>query len=406
MKLCRYIILFCFFLNNASAQFTDRYWCFGDSAAIDFRNLNNPVPATSILRSRGTCASICDSSGNLLFYASDPHVDLWENGGVLKVGYIVNKNDQIMEGGDTLVGSSWYQEMIIVPDPGNINRFYLFHIGVTSSLTPGFYYSVIDLNYNGGLGKVIQKNIQLQTFPVCDGLAAVKHGNGRDWWVVLKHWYYSSPNNDFYSYLITPTGISGPFIQQIGTAQWTNILRLKFTQDGSKLFQTSAWNLIEEFNFDRCTGQLSNPITIEQQDTTFSQMDYYWSCATSPDNSKLYISSISNGQNQDTSYLFQFDLNATNILASKDTLYTIVKPPIAGLLQMGPDRKIYFSCAYDTLDCDFFYLYCDTTYYSENMNLCVINQPDSLGAACDFQPFSYYLGGHRSYMGLPNNPNY
>ncbi|MCX6292359.1 MAG: T9SS type A sorting domain-containing protein, partial [Bacteroidetes bacterium] len=50
--------------------------------------------------------------------------------------------------------------------------------------------------------------------------------------------------------------------------------------------------------------------------------------------------------------------------------------------------------------------YCDTTYYPENMNISVINQPDSLGAACDFQPFSFYLGGHRAYVGLPNNPNY
>ncbi len=34
------------------------------------------------------------------------------------------------------------------------------------------------------------------------------------------------------------------------------------------------------------------------------------------------------------------------------------------------------------------------------------NYPDSLGAACDFQPFSFNLGIGRSYFGLPNNPNY
>lgn len=26
--------------------------------------------------------------------------------------------------------------------------------------------------------------------------------------------------------------------------------------------------------------------------------------------------------------------------------------------------------------------------------------------ACDFQPYSFYLGGKRTYWGLPNNPNY
>jgi hypothetical protein len=40
------------------------------------------------------------------------------------------------------------------------------------------------------------------------------------------------------------------------------------------------------------------------------------------------------------------------------------------------------------------------------MNLGVINYPDSLGLACDYRPFSFYLGGKRTYYGLPNNPNY
>jgi hypothetical protein len=40
------------------------------------------------------------------------------------------------------------------------------------------------------------------------------------------------------------------------------------------------------------------------------------------------------------------------------------------------------------------------------MNLGVINYPDSVGNACDFQPFSFNLGGKRTYLGLPNNPNY
>jgi hypothetical protein len=41
-----------------------------------------------------------------------------------------------------------------------------------------------------------------------------------------------------------------------------------------------------------------------------------------------------------------------------------------------------------------------------NMNLSVINQPDSLGSLCDFQPYSFNLGGKRTYIGLPNNPDY
>jgi len=36
----------------------------------------------------------------------------------------------------------------------------------------------------------------------------------------------------------------------------------------------------------------------------------------------------------------------------------------------------------------------------------VINNPDSAGLACNFSPFSFYLGGNETYWGLPNNPEY
>lgn len=41
-----------------------------------------------------------------------------------------------------------------------------------------------------------------------------------------------------------------------------------------------------------------------------------------------------------------------------------------------------------------------------NKRLSVINYPDSAGAASGFQPYSFYLGGKRTYYGLPNNPDY
>jgi len=36
----------------------------------------------------------------------------------------------------------------------------------------------------------------------------------------------------------------------------------------------------------------------------------------------------------------------------------------------------------------------------------VINDPDQPGLACNFQPYNFYLGGKRTYYGLPNNPDY
>ena len=203
--------------STAWSQFTDRYWCFGDSAGIDFKNVSNPVPGESILRARGTCASICDSLGNLIFYGGSPHVPIWIPGAppyTYNYGYIINKNNSIISNGDSLALSYWYQDMIIVPNPDNANQFYIFTCGVTTSVT-GLFYSLVDMSLNNGDGYVIQKNIRLQNFKIIDALAAVKHGNGRDWWLVAKQWDYNTFYNDFYMYLVSPSGVAAPLHQNI-----------------------------------------------------------------------------------------------------------------------------------------------------------------------------------------------
>ncbi|MBK9402555.1 MAG: T9SS type A sorting domain-containing protein [Bacteroidetes bacterium] len=89
-----------------------------------------------------------------------------------------------------------------------------------------------------------------------------------------------------------------------------------------------------------------------------------------------------------------------------DTLGTYLSPDIPGLLELGPDDKIYVSIHWAGNDTCYNYLYCYGTVNSTNSYISVINSPDSGGTACDYQPFSFYLGGHKAYYGLPNNHNY
>ena len=58
-----FLIFVCFFCE---AQNENSSWCFGDSAGIDFKNVNNPQPFNTSVQSRGSCGSISDSLGNLL----------------------------------------------------------------------------------------------------------------------------------------------------------------------------------------------------------------------------------------------------------------------------------------------------------------------------------------------------
>ncbi|MBL0105224.1 MAG: T9SS type A sorting domain-containing protein [Bacteroidetes bacterium] len=388
------VILILLFTGNANAQYTNKVWCFGDSAGIDF-NQSLPLPIATSLDSRGTCTSIADSSGNLLFYSNTRAA----TAGL--TGLVWNRNNVLMQNGDSIYGAGWYFEHTIVPNPRGDNTYYLFTAGETSYC--GFYYSMIDLNQNGGLGAVTQKNVELlgQNICVIDGLAAIKHANGRDWWVITKS--ASNANNEYYFYLVTPNGVNLDHMQNFGEVLQTNTLRLNPSLDGSLVSCTTANGYLTIFDFDRCSGYFTNESEL-QPNVLGSSAPWYWDCELSSSNQFLYVSSMYS-LNDSNSYVFQYNLADTNPSLTRDTIFSIKQPVAGGLLKLGPDNRIYWSCAYEAPGI-FPYPYPDSVRNVWNENLSYINFPDSLGAACDFHPFSFYLGGKRTYYGLPNNPNY
>ena len=280
------------------AQNRNSVWCFGDSALIDFSDTSNIIVGSCGLDTRGSCASIANENGKLLFYA-ETRATISGN-----TTLVFDTTHQVMQNGNNIVGRGWYQELVIVPNPANDSTYYLFSIGVTSIY--GLYYSIIDMRLNNGLGAVTVKNVQLQSFEQVDCLNAVKHGNGRDWWVLFrKAGSLSNGNNDWYSYLITPDSIQNVSVQSIGSLNKTN--------SG----HTNLIGLTELYDFDRCSGLLSNLVTIEPE--ALPSVPYLFSCAFSPDASKLYVSTA-----DQPTWLFQYDLNASNITLSKDVQYELV----------------------------------------------------------------------------------
>lgn len=118
------------------AQKQGNIWCFGDSAGIDFNNIGNPQPYFSVIRSRGSCVSICDTSGNLICYAapSVPHITIADSFNVKAF----NKNNQLLLNGDSIVGEGWYYELVLVPYPAQNNvsfhrEFFLSHTSYKNS---------------------------------------------------------------------------------------------------------------------------------------------------------------------------------------------------------------------------------------------------------------------------------
>ncbi len=176
-----------------------------------------------------------------------------------------------------------------------------------------------------------------------------------------------------------------------------------FSSDGTKFANLSWRGLVELYNFDRCTGAILSSIPIEQEPIISPFPNYNFSCAFSPDDSTLYV--LNYYSPMGSYYLSQFDLTSVNISSSKFIVDSFPNNIAAmGDLKLAPDGKIYLS----SFDPNYSWPYPDTitAYTTINNNLSVINYPDSLGAACDFQPFSFNLGTGRCYYGLPNNPDY
>ena len=303
-----------------------------------------------------------------------------------------------MQNGDSLIGENWYNEMVIVPFPGVAHKFYLFHIG--ASYIPGIYYSVIDMNGSGGLGSVILKNWPLANFDTFLSCNAVKHGNGRDWWVIFKPATLTA-NNSFYEFLVTPAGVSGPFIHSIGSqSYYANFGQIIFNNAANRLALLNAKGLLELYDFDRCTGIISNPLNISPE-ATGPPYPLTWSIEFSPNDSLIYVNSI-----YPVATIMQVNLFDTNAWQNRDTIAYLTSSLVeGGYLKRAPDDKIYWSNAYSD-GMNFNYPYDSSEYNQYNMNLSVINNPNALGPACNFTPFSFYLGGKRTYYGLPNNPDY
>lgn len=150
MKIKFILSIFILLNINAIGQNENSIWIFGDSAGIDFANINNPVPIVSGMDGRGSCASICDSVGNLKLYSA-------------VLGYlnsdwstrIFNTQHQIIQGCDSITGEGLYYENVIIPRPNYHNQYYVFSVGLDAPNNQGCFYSLVDMSINAGLGGLL-----------------------------------------------------------------------------------------------------------------------------------------------------------------------------------------------------------------------------------------------------------
>lgn len=393
------LCLFFFTANQLRAQGEANQWVFGGQtlqclfplspgAGIDF---NPAIPVVRPLSALSSCegtATMSDANGNLLFYSDG--MSVWD------------RNNNMMPNGDSLLSQlSSTHAALAIPDPGNPNQYYLFTAD-SDTIAPlaqncgCFAYSIIDMTLNAGNGDVVlaSKNTILLS-PSTEKIAAVKHANGTDYWVMAHEWL----SDRFFAYQVTAAGVLPPVISQAGTVHQNNqtpanaaekIGQMKFSPQGDKLALTTYSSVqlattAELFDFDRSTGMVSNYIPLPIS-------GYEYGVEWSPDGTKLYIASAFGGFLIPTyvNEINQYDvcsndsalIVASRILVGSEPTAISTPSFIAGM-QLGPDGKIYIAGG-DSLH--------------------TIDDPNIAGIGCNYNSNSFSLGPSQVTLGLPSFP--
>jgi hypothetical protein len=244
-------------------------------------------------------------------------------------------------------------------------------------------HSVIDISANNGQGNTLFKNqIVVNDTMHYDGMHAVKHANGRDWWIIGAKWN----SNKYHIMLLDPNGVSAK-MQSIGLPTMCDVDwasgQIVFSPEGSKMARYNPCDDLRLFDFDRCTGQLSNPVHIPVFDSADS-LAPIGGVAFSADGKHLYVGSIDS--------LYQYDLQASDIATSRVTvaISDYLECPLLstlGLMELGPDGRLYVH-----------------TLAGGNKCMHRIKNPEKKGLACEVQ--QHYLQFQYSYANLPHFPNF
>jgi hypothetical protein len=279
---------------------------------------------------------------------------------------------------------------LFLPDPADSNRVYLFYGEYVNNqpmqtlgfarLDVRFCYALLDVPTQSLISK---DHIILEDTTALSDIVALRHGNGRDWWIYKP----STQSNQYYRGLLSMDGLSEFELYTIpgmeGREQAYTMTH--FTQDGSMMahFSTYQSKYCQRLDVDRCSGNLSNP-----RETDLNPMfrpAEIGNFILSPDGSKFYGYRL---EYNDSTYLrgncqYDFNLDSLTFLTPQGTL-----------LFLSPNfKELYFSTTIQEGDTTIFYIG-------------AIQSPDSLGLLADVNEQKYPLVNAPVMLASSNFANY
>jgi len=364
-------------------QLQNNNWVFGYGASVNF---SGPIPVGSsnaAINSNESTASVSDpSTGQLLFYSDGRNV--W------------NVNNQVMPNGSNLLGgffNSCTQGALIVPFPEDNQRYYLFTLEELEalSLVPvvdnGLRYSVVDMTLNGGLGdvQVATLNTPLAT-DLTEKLIVIRSTEIQGFWVIA----HKKNANEFLAWKIDACGVTAqPVVSTVGSnfasapfganEAWSGAMDA--SPDGNRIGMPVDWSdRIEFFDFNKTTGVVSNPITVNVTDDSNPPFLRKYGACFSPDGSKFYYSNINS--------VYQLNLGTYTSAAIASSITLIYSPILEPnnypcfQIEQAPNNKLYVAIG-------------------NAGRLDEISNPNALGLGCGYVDNAVSFGPATCQLGLP-----
>jgi gliding motility-associated-like protein len=395
--------LFLIFLASIlplNAQKQSSIWYFGRNAGLDFRGFD-PVPlADGQTNSVGGVASICDSTGQVLFYTDGKTV--W------------NSNHGKVFTNDLSGNPESTQAATIVPDPAADGQYYVFTtkpFNSNSTDNSGGNYYIIQIG-PGGTGQIIfdysSTNQNRGLFEnTTEKLVAIPYIYGQNktgYWFLMHEF-----NSDrFYKAKLDSSGFQIMPPQNIGSVHQNDTIddgtnrgaqgQMKVNDQGTKIaLAVTGGKFFEVFNFRTTDGRLSNPLKIPAGDQGNLNGYYYgaYGVEFSPTGNYATVFEPTSGNylygsTRDGAYVYQWNLaEMDNLQLVKSGKVLFNNPEFeAGSLQIAPNGKIYVA-------------------FKGQDYLGVINSPKRPKPLCKFEEFGASLvnsetgEGGKSQLGLP-----
>ncbi|WP_118950572.1 T9SS type B sorting domain-containing protein [Taibaiella helva] len=368
--------------------------------SLDFNTGPGPAfLAPPAMPANGQPVSVCDAAGALLFYSNGNIVygrdHLPMPGGVLLNGDPVRFDRQPCSAVAVPKGGGQYYLFSLLPDSQAVN---LPPGAADTMIQPSLYYSVIDMNLNGGNGDIVpgQKKILLKSGLMRCFLLAAPGPGCSDMWVAV----HEATSPALLSYPVTAAGVGAP-VHSVAGADYLGDNRPgygfyygKLSPDARRMALFSwrrslampvdpgSYASLELLDFDRATGRFSNAVSL-YENLDFSPFMYgFFPMSFSPDSRRLYMVRREDYDVATWNKVVQYDLGLPSIAAirASEALVGAIPPagaissPFLSDMRLGPDGRIYLAAG------DIFPL-----SSGDAIPLARINIPNAPGAAADME---------------------